>query len=97
MSCIAGADKDGNRYIACRRGERRPMVDREPLAIVPPASPWQLNVRVHHNRYGPGTITRRNAEAVSVAFDNHPGPDRTFLIAMVGNCMRVLAKEPSHG
>lgn len=91
MTCTIGVDKDGNRFIACRRGERQPFINNEQLAIIPPSSPWQVARRVRHMKYGDGVITQRNAEAINVVFDAHADkPARTFLISYLGTCMEVL-------
>lgn len=88
MTCRTGTDAAGNRFIACSRFERRPVLTR-PACIVPPSSPWQIGATVTHDRYGAGTITGRNEVAVSVQF---PGDDhaRTFMLAYVGTALRVV-------
>jgi hypothetical protein len=78
---------DGSRAIVCRRFEKRPRLDTEQRAIVPPASPWKVGARVAHDRYGAGTIIRRNSEAVAVAFDS--GKESAFMLSFVGKAMRV--------
>lgn len=87
MTCTLGQDTQGNRFITCKRGERRPIIDREAMPA-PPDSPWQLGARVKHKKYGTGTITSRNAEAIRVQFDG--GHTGVFMLAFVGNGMEVM-------
>jgi hypothetical protein len=88
MTCTTGQSPDGSRFIACRRGERTPLLHRDPDTFVPLDSPWQIGGRVRHTKYGDGTITNRNSEAVRVEFDG--GHTGTFMLAFVGKTMQVL-------
>jgi hypothetical protein len=99
MTCITGIDKDGNRFIACTRGQRDVITDHD-VAPAPPDSPWQLGCRVRHQRYGDGTIIKRNNEAITVRFDDpdqgrhegcQPAADKSFLLAYVGKGMEVMS------
>jgi hypothetical protein len=87
MSCTIVTKPDGTRMIVCRRGDRAPIIDREAMPA-PPDSPWQLGRRVKHKKYGPGTITSRNQEAIRVQFDG--GHTGVFMLAFVGNGMEVM-------
>ncbi len=87
MTCTLGQDSAGNRFIMCKRGDRAPIIDRESMPA-PPDSPWQLGRRVKHKKYGPGTITSRNVDAIRVQFDG--GHTGVFMLAFVGNAMEVM-------
>lgn len=89
MTCTMGISKDGNPFIACRRGDRQPFINRDQLAIVRPDSPWQVGRRVMHRKHGAGTIVQRNSDAVSIAFDKPAGRVSAFLIKGIGNTMEV--------
>jgi hypothetical protein len=43
---------------------------------------------VTHKRYGAGTITQRNADAIRVEFDG--GHTGAFMLAFVGKAMEVM-------
>ena len=87
MTCRAGIDANGVRFIACSRFERRPRIDYEVPPAVAKRSPWQPGATVEHVRYGRGTITKRNAEAIDVEFaSGHRG---TFMLAFIGDRMAV--------
>jgi hypothetical protein len=88
MTCTIGQSPDGSRFIACRRGERTPLLHRDHDTFVPPSSPWQVGRRVRHVKYGDGTLVKRTADAVRVEFDG--GHIGTFLLSFVGERMQVL-------
>lgn len=87
MTCRVGADAQGNRFIACSRFERRPRIDYDVPPAVAKRSPWQPGATVEHVRYGRGTITKRNSDAIDVEFaSGHRG---TFMLAFIGDRMAV--------
>jgi hypothetical protein len=92
MTCTLIVRSDGSRMIACRRFDNRPRFQPEAVAIVPPASPWKVGARVKHARYGHGWITKRNAEAIDVCFDDPAfTSDRRFVLELVGKAMEVVS------
>lgn len=89
MSCILGQDAAGNRFIACTRGGRRVVLEnKDPAALVPPASPWQIGKKVKHKIYGAGKIIHRGAEWMEIDFQTI-GVKR-FIIEFVGSNIEVI-------
>ena len=88
MTCTFGSTDDGRRFIACRRFEPRPRIGYEVPPAVTKRSPWSPGATVEHVRYGRGTITKRNSDAIDVTFAaGHRG---TFMLAFIGDRMAVL-------
>jgi hypothetical protein len=87
VSCILGQDKDGNRFIACTRGRRLSLNNKDPSPIVR-GSPWQIGVKVLHKSYGEGIIVHRGAEWMEIEFPVQ-GVKR-FMIELIGQNIQVV-------
>lgn len=89
MTCILGTDKNGNRFIACKRGvpDRRYMKD-DFADIIPPESPLQIGKNVKHKVYGKGSIVNRAQEWIDIDFPAH-GVKR-FVIMYINKNIEVI-------
>jgi hypothetical protein len=91
MTCSLVVMPDGSRAIVCSRPWTAESTTHDPGFTVKLASPWKVGARVKHHRYGHGLITKRNAEAIDICFDD-PAivSDRRFVLALVGKGLEVV-------
>lgn len=69
MSCILGQDANGNRFIACRRGDyKRSLHIKEDSKPVECPHSFPSGTRVKHKTLGVGIVTRHSKTSIWVDF-----------------------------